>query len=307
MRTQRTLRREASCAGIGLHGGRPVHLRLRPAPVGTGIVLRRTDVSGFEARALVGAVCDVNHATTIRCAGERVGTVEHLLAALHGLGVDNVHVEVDSDEVPVLDGSAVPFVSLIQEAGIRVQAWPRRYLRVRRPVEVAFGDSWLTLCPHDGFRVSYTIEFDHPAIRRQSLTLDLDPATFQEEVAPARTFGFLRDVEALRRAGLARGGSLENAVLLGEHEVLNPLRYPDEFVRHKILDLVGDFSLAGAPILAHAVAHKAGHAMHILAVREMLRDPAAFEVVTWGEERVAHHAPASEREQAPSLEVPAGA
>jgi len=285
MRTQRTLRREVACTGIGLHGGRQVQLRLRPAPVGHGIVLRRTDVPGFEVRALVGAVCDVNHATSIRCAGERVGTVEHLLAALHGLGVDNAAIEVDADEVPILDGSAVPFVYLLQEAGVRVQPWPRRYLRVRRPVEVKVGDSTLTLYPHDGLRVTYTIEFDHPAIRRQTLTLDMDQAVFQEEIAPARTFGFLRDVEALRRAGLAKGGSLENAVLVGEHEVLNPLRFPDEFVRHKILDLVGDLSLAGAPLLAHAVAYKAGHALHILAVREMLRDPSAFEVVTWGEEK----------------------
>jgi UDP-3-O-[3-hydroxymyristoyl] N-acetylglucosamine deacetylase len=285
MRTQRTLRREVSCTGIGLHGGKRVSMRLRPAPVGSGVVIRRTDVEGFEVRNHVGAVCDVDHATSVHSNGHRVGTIEHLLSALNGLGIDNALVEVDSDEIPVLDGSAVPFVYLIHEAGIRVQPWPRRYLRVRRPVEVSSGDSTLSLLPHHGFRVSYTIEFDHRAIRTQSLTLDLTPQVYQDELAPARTFGFLRDVEAMRRAGLARGGSLENAVLLGEHEVLNPLRFPDEFVRHKMLDLVGDFALAGGPILAHAVAHKAGHALHVAAVRQMLSEPDAVEVVTWGEER----------------------
>ena len=283
MRVERTLRRTVSCTGIGLHSGKQVHLSLRPAPAGSGITFRRTDLDDFNVQARVDAVCSVDHATTLICGQERLGTVEHCLAALAGIGVDNARIEVDAEEIPILDGSSAPFVYLIHEAGIRLQSRPRRYLRVRRPVEVRDGDRYVCFYPQASLRLSYSIEFDHPVIGRQRGNYVIDPSSFQDEIASARTFGFLKEVEAMRRAGLAQGGSLENAVVLGEHDVLNPLRFQDEFVRHKILDLLGDLSLIGMPLLAHVDAHKAGHALHVEATRELLATADAYEVVTWGQ------------------------
>jgi UDP-3-O-[3-hydroxymyristoyl] N-acetylglucosamine deacetylase len=275
--------------GIGLHGGRTVRLNLRPAPANTGIVLHRTDVPDFHMRAGVDGVCDVDHATSIRHPDpdrkERLGTVEHLLSALYGLGVDNLHAEADSDEIPILDGSSAPFVYLIHEAGIREQAQPRPVFRLKERVEVRDGDRHIVAYPHEGLKITYFIHFDHPAIRTQNKSLEIQPAVYQEEIAPARTFGFLREVEAMRRAGLARGGSLDNAVVLGDHEILNaPLRYADEFVRHKILDLLGDISLLGMPLMGHVMAHKGGHGLHAALVRRILENPAVGEVVVPGVE-----------------------
>lgn len=288
MAFQKTLGREIQCSGIGLHGGQKVHLTLRPAPPDSGVILRRTDVEGFDLRVGVDSVCDVDHATSLRCGEHRISTIEHLLSALAGLGVDNAIIEADADEIPILDGSSAPFVYLIHEAGIREQSRVRRVLRIRKPVEVTSGDRRLAVYPHDGLKITYSIEFDHPAIGEQVTSYEITPKIYQDEIASARTFGFLREVEMLRKAGLARGGSLENAIVLGDHEILNaPLRYKDEFVRHKILDLIGDATLLGLPIQGHLVAHKAGHGLHAELVRALLADPSCGEIVTDGETTVA--------------------
>jgi UDP-3-O-[3-hydroxymyristoyl] N-acetylglucosamine deacetylase len=276
---RRTLRREVACTGIGLHSGRAVRLCLRPAPAEHGIRFLRTDV-GVEIPATLQNLGGQDHATTLSRDGVSIGTVEHLLAALGGLGVDDVRVEVDGPEVPVLDGSAAPFVILLHEAGLRPLAVPRRHLRVLEPIEVVRGGKSVRLVPADHFEVSYTIGFDHPLLRHQTLSLRVTPRTFTEGVAPARTFGFLREVETLRRNGLALGGSLENAVVIGETGVLNnKLRFEDEFVRHKILDAVGDLALLGHPLVGRLEATKAGHALHAAVAHKLAATPSAWELV----------------------------
>jgi UDP-3-O-[3-hydroxymyristoyl] N-acetylglucosamine deacetylase len=276
---RRTLRREVACTGIGLHSGKPVRLRLLPAPAEHGIRFARTDV-GVEIPATLAHIGSQDHATTLSHDGVSVGTVEHLLAALSGLGVDDVRVEVDGPEVPVLDGSAAPFVILLHEAGLRPLAVPRLLLRVVAPVEVRHGAKAARLVPADHFEVSYTIGFDHPLLRHQQVSLRLTPRAFTEAIAPARTFGFLREVEMLRRSGLALGGSLENAVVIGETGVLNnKLRFEDEFVRHKVLDAVGDLALLGRPLLGRLEATRAGHALHAAVAQKLLATPGACELV----------------------------
>jgi UDP-3-O-[3-hydroxymyristoyl] N-acetylglucosamine deacetylase len=276
---RRTLKREAACTGIGLHSGKPVRLRLRPAPAEHGIRFVRTDI-GVEIPATLAHIGAQDHATTLQKDGVSIGTVEHLLAALSALGVDDVLVEVDGPEVPVLDGSAAPFVMLLHEAGLRVLAVPRLYIKVRQPVEVVHGGKSARLIPSDHFEVRYTIGFDHPLLRHQALSLRLSGRAFTDSIAPARTFGFLREVELLRKSGLALGGSLENAVVIGETGVLNnKLRFADEFVRHKILDAVGDLALLGRPLIARFEATKAGHALHAAVGRRLLASPHAFELV----------------------------
>ena len=276
---RRTLRREVACTGIGLHCGRPVRLRLVPAPAEHGIRFVRTDV-GVEIQATLAHIGSQDHATTLQREGVSIGTVEHLLAALLGLGIDDVRVEVDGPEVPVLDGSASPFVILLHEAGLRPLAVPRQLLRVLRPVEVVHGAKSARLVPSEHFEVSYTIGFDHPLLRHQALALRVTPRSFSEQIAPARTFGFLREVELLRKSGLALGGSLENAVVIGETGVLNnKLRFEDEFVRHEILDAVGDLALVGHPILGRFEATRAGHALHAAVATKLLATPGAFELV----------------------------
>ena len=260
MTFQRTLRRQVACAGIGLHSGHKVTLTLKPAAADTGIRFRRSDL-GIEIPASVAHVSGTNHATGLSHNGAVVETVEHLLAAITCMGVDNAVVELDHREVPVMDGSSAPFVYLIQEAGLRTLATPRRYLKVLRPITLSRGDKLMSLYPSDYFKVTYSISFDHPLLRHQSHTLRVDENAFVDDIAPARTFGFLHEVEMLRQQGLALGGSLENAIVLSETGVLNnQLRYEDEFVRHKILDAIGDLSLVGYPIIGHLVAHRAGHA-----------------------------------------------
>ncbi len=267
------------CTGIGLHSGKPVRLLLKPAPVEQGICFRRTDV-GVEFPARLPYLAEQDHATTLGRDGVSVSTVEHLLSALHALGVDDATVEVDGPEVPILDGSAAPFVILIHEAGLRPAAVPRQYLQILKPVEVVRGTKWVRLSPAEHFEVSYAIGFDHPLLRQQAVSLRLTPETFAEEIAPARTFGFLRDVETLRRNGLALGGSLENAVVIGETGVLNnKLRFEDEFVRHKVLDAVGDLALLGHPILGHLEASKAGHALHAAVAQKLMDTPEAWALV----------------------------
>jgi UDP-3-O-[3-hydroxymyristoyl] N-acetylglucosamine deacetylase len=263
MDAQRTLRRAISCVGIGLHSGNKVQLSLKPAPTDFGVRFRRTDLGDHEVPANVQHLRGIQLATALSRNAVSVETVEHLLAALVSMGVDNVLIELNSPEVPIMDGSAAPFVYLIQEAGIRQQATLRKYLKIVRPIALSRGDKRIALYPSDHFKVTYSISFDHPLLRHQSRTLRITEESFVEDIAPARTFTFLKDVEMLRQNGLALGGSLDNAIVLGESGVLNnALRFDDEFVRHKILDAVGDLALVGYPVIGHLVAHRAGHSLH---------------------------------------------
>jgi UDP-3-O-[3-hydroxymyristoyl] N-acetylglucosamine deacetylase len=279
MTYRRTLRNAVGCTGIGLHSGKPVRLDLKPALAGHGIRFRRKD-RGVEIPATLENLARLDHATTLSREGVSIDTVEHLLSALHGLGVDDVLVEVDGPEVPILDGSAAPFVILIHEAGLRPLATPRQYLKILQPVEVVRGAKWARLLPSDHLRVSYTIGFDHPLLRHQAASFRVTSQVFAEEIAPARTFGFLREVETLRRGGLALGGSLDNAVVIGETGVLNnKLRFEDEFVRHKILDAIGDLALLGYPVVGHLEASKAGHALHAALALKLIQKPEAWDLV----------------------------
>jgi UDP-3-O-[3-hydroxymyristoyl] N-acetylglucosamine deacetylase len=278
MAAQRTLRRSVTCAGIGLHSGHKVTLSLKPAPADSGIRFQRTDLAGSEIPAHVSHLSGRQQLQTGLVSDKAsVDTVEHLLAALRSLGVDNVTVELNHPEVPIMDGSAAPWVYLIQDAGIKELAAPRHTIRVRKTIQVQDGDKRIALFPADRFKISYTISFDHPLLRHQQKTLDLDEQVFMNEIAPARTFGFLKEVEMLRQRGLALGGSLENAIVLGETGVLNPLRFEDEFVRHKILDVIGDLALVGYPIQGHLVVHRGGHALHTALAAELLRQRDAWE------------------------------
>jgi UDP-3-O-[3-hydroxymyristoyl] N-acetylglucosamine deacetylase len=278
MSYRRTLRQEVGCTGIGLHSGRPVQLRLRPAPAEHGIRFRRVDV-GVEIAATLGNLSRQDHATTLCQDGVSVDTVEHLLSALYALGVDDVLVEVDGPEIPILDGSAAPFVILIHEAGLRPLQAARQHLKVLKTVEVTRGGKWARLSPAEHFEIDYAIGFDHPLLRHQAMAFRVSARSFTEMVAPARTFGFLREVETLRRNGLALGGSLENAVVIGESGVLNKLRYDDEFVRHKVLDAIGDLALLGHPLIGRLEASKAGHALHAAVAQKLLATPEAFELI----------------------------
>ncbi len=292
MDSQRTLRRQVSCAGIGLHSGNKVTLTLRPAPGNSGIRFRRNDLAGLEIEATVDNLASIQYATGLAQKQGSVETVEHLLAALVSLGIDNVVVELNYPEVPIMDGSAAPFVYLIHEAGIRPLPVPKRFLRVTRPIELARGDKRIALYPSDEFKITYSISYDHPLLRHQARTLTIDETTFVEQIAPARTFTFLKEVEMLRQHGFALGGSLENAVVIGETGVLNnPLRFDDEFVRHKMLDAIGDLALLGMPVIGHLVAHRGGHGLHTAFASQILARREAWEIV--------------ERPLAPAVAVPA--
>lgn len=280
MNAQRTLRRAISCTGIGLHSGNKVTLSLKPAPADFGIRFRRTDLDGLEIPANVANLAGIQHATGLARDAGTVDTVEHLLAALASLRIDNVVVELNHPEVPIMDGSSAPFVYLIHEAGVKRLAAPRRFLKVVRPVSLSRGDKRIALYPSDHFKVTYSIAFDHPLLRHQSRTIRLSEESFIEEIAPARTFGFLKEVESLRQHGLALGGSLENAIVIGDSGVLNPsLRFEDEFVRHKILDAIGDMALVGYPIIGHLVAHRGGHALHTAFAAKLLDEVDAWRVI----------------------------
>ena len=275
---QQTLRRQVSCAGIGLHSGTKVSLTLKPAPADTGVVFRRTDL-GVDIPAHVDNVTGIQYATVLGKGGATVETVEHLLAALVSAGVDNLIIELSQREVPIMDGSSAPFLFLIQEAGVKRLSTPRSYLKVLRPVSVSSGDKHIAIYPSDHFKVSYTISFDHPMLRHQSRTIRITEQTFIDDIASARTFGFLKDVEWMRQQGLALGGSLDNAIVIGDTGSLNALRFEDECVRHKILDAVGDLSLLGRPVLGHVVAHRAGHALHTQLARQLLDEADAWSLV----------------------------
>jgi UDP-3-O-[3-hydroxymyristoyl] N-acetylglucosamine deacetylase len=280
MNAQRTLRRSVSCAGIGLHSGKRVSLSIRPAPAGAGIRFRRADLGGLEVPATVQHVGGINYATGLSRDAVHIDTVEHLLSALVSLGIDNVLVELNSPEVPIMDGSAAPFVYLIHEAGVKTQSGARKYLKVLRPITMTRGDKRIALYPSDHFKVTYSIAYDHPLLRHQSRTIRLSEDTFVDEIAPARTFTFLKEVEMLRQQGLALGGSLENAIVVGDTGILNnALRFDDEFVRHKILDVIGDMALVGHPIIGHLVAHRGGHALHTAFAAQVLEESDAWTLV----------------------------
>jgi UDP-3-O-[3-hydroxymyristoyl] N-acetylglucosamine deacetylase len=280
MHAQRTIRRSISCAGIGLHSGSKVTLSLKPAPANSGIRFRRSDLGGLEVAATVQHVGAIRLATGLAREAVRVDTVEHLLAAFVSLGVDNAIVELNSPEVPIMDGSAAPFIYLIQEAGLKPLQASRKYLKVHRPLSLARGDKRIALYPSDHFKVTYSIAFDHPLLRHQSRTMRITEDAFIDEIAPARTFGFLKEVEMMRQQGLALGGSLENAIVIGDTGVLNnALRFEDEFVRHKILDVIGDMALVGYPLIGHLVAHRGGHALHTEFAAMVLEEQDAWTLV----------------------------
>jgi UDP-3-O-[3-hydroxymyristoyl] N-acetylglucosamine deacetylase len=295
MHAQRTLRRPISCAGIGLHSGNKVTLSLKPAPADTGIRFRRSDLGGLEVPATVEHVGGINLATGLARDAVKVDTVEHLLAALVSLGIDNAIVELNSPEVPIMDGSSAPFVYLIQEAGVKTQSATRRYLKVLRPISLSRGDKRIAIYPSDHFKVTYSIAFDHPMLRHQSRTIRITADAFVDDIAPARTFGFLKEVEMMRQQGLALGGSLENAIVIGETGVLNnALRFEDEFVRHKILDAIGDMALVGYPVIGHLVAHRGGHALHTAFAALVLAERDAWTLVEAPAETAPAASPAGE-------------
>jgi UDP-3-O-[3-hydroxymyristoyl] N-acetylglucosamine deacetylase len=265
MQFQQTIKRSVACHGIGIHSGKPAHLVIYPAPANSGVNFVRTDLPGAPViPARSSRVADSNLATTLGNSEAYVSTVEHLLAALAGLNIDNARIEVSGPELPILDGSAAPFTVLLQKAGVKALRWPRAFFQMQKPLEVSDGDKYIGIEPAKECKFTYLIDFPHPAIGRQQLTFQPRAKAFCREIAPARTFGFLQDVQRLQANGQALGGSLENAIVLDPHGVLNPegLRFADEFVRHKILDLMGDLALLGWPIIGHIRVSKGSHALH---------------------------------------------
>jgi UDP-3-O-[3-hydroxymyristoyl] N-acetylglucosamine deacetylase len=274
------------CAGVGLHSGAPVRLRILPAPAGSGIVFRRVDLDGFEVEAISRNVARVSYATSLMKKGVLISTTEHLLSAFIGTGIDNAIVELDNLELPILDGSARPFVELIHQAGIRKQRRPRTYLRIRQALEMRDGNKFIAVYPADTYSVSYSINFPHPLIGKEIFRVEIANGNYLREVASARTFGSRQDEQTLRDMGLIRGASRENCVVLTRDGLENPpLRFADEFVRHKVLDLIGDLALLGKQILGNVVADRAGHAMHTALVSRLLRDRTLWEEATVEDER----------------------
>ncbi|CAA0096246.1 UDP-3-O-acyl-N-acetylglucosamine deacetylase [Zhongshania aliphaticivorans] len=283
---QRTLRNTIRATGIGLHSGEKVYLTLKPAPVDTGVIFRRTDLNPVvEIHAHAENVGDTTLSTTLMNGDVRVSTVEHLLSAMAGLGIDNAYVEVSSSEVPIMDGSAGPFVFLIQSAGIEEQNAPKKFIRIKRAVTVTDGDKVASFLPFDGFKVSFTIEFDHPVFKDRTghAELDFSSTSFVKEVSRARTFGFMHEIEYLRSKGLAQGGSVDNAIVVDEYRILNEdgLRYEDEFVKHKVLDAIGDLYLLGTSLIGEFKAHKSGHGLNNVSLRALIKDTDAWEWVTF--------------------------
>jgi UDP-3-O-[3-hydroxymyristoyl] N-acetylglucosamine deacetylase len=286
MLKQRTLKSLVRASGVGLHTGQKVRIALRPAPPDTGIVFRRIDLpSPVDLPARAELVGEARLASTLIKGGVKIHTVEHLMSALSGMGIDNAFVDLDAPELPIMDGSASPYALLLQQAGLEEQAAPKRFLRVRKTVEVREGDKWARLEPYEGFKLSFSIDFRHPVIERstQSVTVDFAETSYLKEIARARTFGFMQDVEDLKGSGMALGGGLDNAVVLDEAGVLNSegLRFADEFIRHKLLDAIGDLYLLGAPLLGAFTAHKSGHALNNLLARAALKEPGALETVVF--------------------------
>jgi len=288
MINQRTLKNVIRATGVGIHSGEKVFMTLRPAPVNTGIVFRRTDIEGSpEVAGFATFVGDTSMNTSLEHDGVKVSTVEHLMSAFAGLGIDNAYVDLSNAEVPIMDGSAGPFVFLIQSAGIEEQSAAKRFIRVLEPVEVKVEDKWARLDPFAGFRVSFKIDFNHPVFKsHQSFaSVDFSTTSYLKEIARARTFGFMRDIEMLRERNLVLGGSLDNAVVLDDYRVLNEdgLRYEDEFVKHKVLDAIGDLYLLGHPLIGAFSGYKSGHHLNNLLLRELLERESAWEEVTFGD------------------------
>jgi UDP-3-O-[3-hydroxymyristoyl] N-acetylglucosamine deacetylase len=290
MLKQITIQKEVKTIGVGVHSGTKVTLTLRPAPVDTGIIFTRVDLQPpvvFPATAL--NIGDTKMASTLTKDGAKVSTVEHLLSACAGLGIDNIYIDVSAEEIPIMDGSASSFVYLLQQAGMQEQDAAKKFIRILKPVEIREGsgktEKWARLEPYDGFKLHFFIEFNHPAVdgTNQTAEVDFEQVSYVKDVARARTFGFMQDVEMLRGIGLARGGSLENAIVMDEYRILNAdgLRFDDEFVRHKILDAIGDLYLIGHPFLASYTAHKSGHGLNNQLLRVLLTQPDAYEIVTF--------------------------
>lgn len=289
MINQRTLRNEIRATGVGLHTGRKVFLTLLPAPVNTGIVFRRVDLEPVvEIPAVADNVGDTTLSTTLISGETRISTVEHLLSALAGLGIDNAYVEVNTDELPIMDGSAGPFVFLIQSAGIQEQKELKKFIRINKPITVRDGEKEASFLPFDGFKVSFAIDFDHPVFQGHKLdtTIDFSSTSFVKEISRARTFGFMHEFEYMRSKGLAKGGSVDNAIVVDKFRILNEdgLRYDDEFVKHKVLDAIGDLYLLGASLIGEFRAYKSGHGLNNIALRELIRREDAWELVTFEEE-----------------------
>ena len=280
---QLTIQRPVEIDGVGLHTAVRSHVRLVPAPADTGIVFRRVDLDGFQIEAHVCNVARVSYATSLMKQGVLLSTVEHVLAALYSCGVDNVYVELDALELPILDGSSQPYIDLLAQAGTRTLRRRRRYIRVTKPLEFSDGDRRIGIYPCEEFRVHCFVDYDHPAVGPQEVEMVVDRESFSHELAPARTFGFMKDFAGLQAMSLIRGGSVENAIVLDNDSILNgPLRFPDEFGRHKALDLIGDLALVGRPLKARIVAHKAGHALHTQLVTRLLADRSLWtETTEW--------------------------
>lgn len=283
---QRTLKNIIRATGVGVHSGQKVYLTLKPAPVGTGIVFFRIDGdSAVEIPALAENSIQTNLCTSIEANGSRVDTIEHLLSALAGLGIDNVYVELSANETPIMDGSAGPFVFLIQSAGIEEQSALKQFIRIKKKVSITEGDKSVTFVPYDGFKVTFSIEFDHPVFRDhvQHASIDFSSSSYVKEVSRARTFGFMKDAEILRAQNLGLGADLENTIVMDDYRILNEdgLRYKDEFVKHKMLDAIGDFYLLGKPLIGEFIGHKSGHGMNNRLVRKLLATEDAWELVTF--------------------------
>jgi UDP-3-O-[3-hydroxymyristoyl] N-acetylglucosamine deacetylase len=299
MLKQRTLKKQVSATGVGLHSGEKVTLTLKPAAIDTGIVFKRTDLPGAPTiQAQPDAVRDTRMCSALEQNGARVATVEHLMSALAGLGVDNVIVEITASEIPIMDGSSGPFIFLLQQAGITEQNSPKKFIKIKKLIEVTEGDKWVKFEPYHGFKMDFTIDFAHPVFENsgQNVKIDFADNSYIKEISRARTFGFMHEVEYLRANGLARGGSLDNAIVLDEYRVLNTdgLRYQDEFAKHKVLDAIGDLYMLGHPLLGAFTAYKSGHALNNALLRALLADSTAWEYATF--ERI-EEAPAGFQEQ----------
>lgn len=286
---QRTLKNEIRATGVGLHTGQKIYLTLRPAAIDAGIIFRRVDLAPIvEIEAKAENVGDTTLSTTLMKGDVRVSTVEHLLSAMAGMGIDNAIIDVSADEVPIMDGSAGPFVFLIQSAGIQEQNAPKKFIRIKKKVTVRDGDKEATFLPFNGFKVTFEIDFDHPVFKDRKLkaTVDFSSTSFVKEVSRARTFGFMHEIEYLRSKGLAKGGSVDNAIVVDKYRILNEdgLRYEDEFVKHKVLDAIGDLYLLGTSLIGEFRAHKSGHGLNNKSLRELIKQKDAWEVVTFDDE-----------------------
>jgi UDP-3-O-[3-hydroxymyristoyl] N-acetylglucosamine deacetylase len=292
MRFETTLNRAVSISGVGLHSGVPVNVRVMPAPPSTGIVFERTDLDNFRIPASYKHVARVSYATSLMRQGVLISTTEHLLSVLYSMGIDNAVIQIDNLEVPIGDGSGLPFIQAIREAGIRNYRRRRRYLRIRRPVSVEAAGKRISILPADRFLLTCDVFFDHPLVGRQTMEMEVTPERYAAEIGPARTFGFSWELDQMRNMGLIRGATLDSAVCFTPEDVMNPggLRFADECCRHKVLDLIGDLALIGRPLLGHVIAERAGHAMHAALVARIMSDPTLYEVLSFDQlaTRVTH-------------------